>query len=259
MNKKPPRGLFITGTDTEVGKTYVAQLIAKSLRTAGRRVGVYKPVASDCVLMGDQVIAEDAVVLWDAAGQPLSLEAVCPQRFRAGLAPHLAAKSEGKQIDSQLLRTGIEAWTDHCDIVVVEGAGGLMCPLGEDEYVADLAADLGYPLIVVAPNMLGVINQTLQTLITAACFREGLEVAGIVLNDCQGFAGDLSTQSNRAEIAARTVPPIIAQVRYQADDFDAAIDWFNLAIPDTQPASQSPIRSADFENSQITRRRASAS
>ena len=65
---KPSRGLFITGTDTEVGKTYVASLIVKSLVAAGHRVGVYKPVASDCVLMGQQLVAEDAVVLWEAAG-----------------------------------------------------------------------------------------------------------------------------------------------------------------------------------------------
>ena len=229
MIKKPPRGLFVTGTDTEVGKTYVASLIAKSLVAAGHRVGVYKPVASDCVMMGTQLVAEDAVALWEAAGQPLDLDAVCPQRFKATIAPHLAAKSEGKQINPEKLRSGIEAWADQCDIIEVEGAGGLMCPVGDDEYAADLAHEFGYPLVIVAPNVLGVINQTLQTLITAACYRDGLNVAGIVLNDSQSFIGDPSTETNRNEIASRAIPPILGRVAYEAEQFDEEIDWFDLA------------------------------
>ena len=171
MLKKPPVGLFVTGTDTEVGETYVAALIAKSLVAAGHRVGVYKPTASDCVYDGNQLVAEDAIALWDAAGRPLNVESVCPQRFRAPIAPHLSAKSEGKEIDSELLRTGLSAWADCCDIVIVEGSGGLMSPVSDDEYIADLAFDFDYPLVLVSPNVLGAINQTLQTLITAACFR----------------------------------------------------------------------------------------
>ena len=129
MLKKPRYGLFITGTDTEVGKTYVATLIVKELVAAGHRVGVYKPVASDCIFDGRQLVSEDAVALWEAAGRPLSLEAVCPQRFQAPLAPHLAARLEGRELDSELLRTGISQWVDECDIMIVEGAGGLMSPL----------------------------------------------------------------------------------------------------------------------------------
>lgn len=230
MINKPARGLFITGTNTEVGKTYIGTLIAKSLVAAGHRVGVYKPVASDCVMMGTQIVAEDAVALWDASGRPLELDAVCPQRFRATIAPHLAAKSEGKTINPELLRSGISAWTDHCDIVLVEGAGGLMSPIGDDEYVADLAHDLGYPLIVVASNVLGVINHTLQTLITAACYRDGLEVAGIVLNDSQSFVDDMSVDSNMTQIAERAVPPVLGRVGYEADCFPDEIDWFDLAV-----------------------------
>ena len=210
MFKKPPLGLFITATDTEVGKTYVTTLIVKSLVASGARVGVYKPSAADCVSDGRQLISEDAVALWEAAGRPLNLDAVCPQRFRAPLAPHLSAKSEGRELDTDLLRTGISVWAEECDIVIVEGAGGLMSPISEDEYVADIAFDLGYPLIIVAPNLLGVINQTLQTLITASCFREGLDVAGIILNDSQVFEGDMSVESNQQEIANLSLLPILA-------------------------------------------------
>ncbi|MEO8499231.1 MAG: dethiobiotin synthase, partial [Planctomycetota bacterium] len=197
-------GLFITGTDTNVGKTYVTALIAKQLVAAGKRVGVYKPAASGCV--GDAT--DDPFVLWEAAGRPATIDAVCPQRFTEPLAPHLAARAEGKEVDVERLRSGIDFWRDRSDIILVEGIGGLMSPVSDDEYVADLAHDFGFPLIVVAPNVLGVINQTLQTLITASTFRNGLDVAGIILNDRHHSrdSNDLSTRSNAAELAARCVP-----------------------------------------------------
>ncbi len=169
-------GLFITGTDTEVGKTYVTALIAKTLRAAGRRVGVYKPAASGCREEGGRLVAGDALALWQAAGRPGSLEEVCPQVFAAPMSPHLAARAEGKQLDTALLRRGIDVWLERSEIVLVEGAGGLMSPMSDDEYVADLAYDFGFPLLVVSANRLGTINQTLQTLITAASFRDGLDV-----------------------------------------------------------------------------------
>jgi dethiobiotin synthetase len=231
MTDKPSRGLFITGTDTEVGKTYVASLIAKALVAAGHRVGVYKPAASGCRQQGDRLVADDAVAVWEAAGKPGELSAVCPQCFAAPLAPHLAAREEGKRVDAALLRTGIEYWRDRCDVVVVEGAGGLMSPLGDDHYVADLAEVFGYPLIVVAPNVLGVINQTLQTLITATTFRDGLAVAGVVLNDVRPSPGDVSVATNRRELEARCIPPILAHVGWQAETLAENIDWFTLAQP----------------------------
>ncbi|HMO94409.1 MAG TPA: dethiobiotin synthase [Pirellulaceae bacterium] len=229
MINKPPVGLFVTGTNTEVGKTYVASMIVRSLMNAGHRVGVYKPVATDCMLMGDELVASDAIVLWEAAGRPLTLDRVCPQRFHAALAPHLAAKSEAKVIESDMLRTGIEAWYGECDIIVVEGVGGLLSPIGEDEYVADLAYEFGYPLVIVAANVLGAINQTLQTLVAAACFRDGLPVAGIVLNDLQGMMNDQSVDLNESEISARAMVPILARVGFEATNFSKEVDWFEIA------------------------------
>ncbi|HMP77906.1 MAG TPA: dethiobiotin synthase [Pirellulaceae bacterium] len=225
----PPRGLFVTGTDTEAGKTYVSTLIVKGLVDAGYRVGVYKPAASGCVHDGQALVSQDALALWNAAGQPLTLDDVCPQRFRAALAPHLAARIEGKTIDTDRLRKGIEAWSDQCDIVIVEGLGGLMSPVSDQEYVADLAIDFGYPLVVVARNMLGVINQTMLTLIAASCFRDGLQVAGIILNDLQPFSSDSSQDSNLEEISRRSLSPVLGRVHYQQTEFHPAIDWFALS------------------------------
>lgn len=221
--------MFITGTDTEVGKTYVATHIAKDLVAAGHRVGVYKPVASECVSDGRQLVSEDAVALWEAAGHPLTLEAVCPQRFQAPLAPHLAARNEGRELDTELMRSGISAWADECDIVIVEGAGGLMSPISDDEYFADVAYDLGYPTIVVAPNSIGVINQSLSALITAACFRDGIPIAGVILNDARMFDGDVSMETNREQISSRSVSPVLTRLRYEGDEFDEQIDWMMVA------------------------------
>lgn len=231
-------GLFITGTDTGVGKTHVGAMIARALAVDGRRVGMYKPVASGCRNDGERLISDDALQLWEAAGRPGELEHVCPQRFTAPVAPHLAARAEGKRVDSKLLRSGIDYWLERSEIVIVEGAGGLMSPLSDDDYVADLAYELQFPLIVVAKNALGAINQTLQTLVTAATFRRGLAIAGIVLNrptpleNSSSSAGgdeDLSLESNADEIARRCVPPLLADLAFCATTFERPIDWFALA------------------------------
>ena len=108
MTSKEVPGLFITGTDTGVGKTYVAALLARSLSAAGYRVGIYKPAASGCRRDGQALVCDDAVLLWESAGRPGLLERVCPQRFQAPLAPHLAAKAEGRRLDPELLRRGLD-------------------------------------------------------------------------------------------------------------------------------------------------------
>jgi dethiobiotin synthetase len=222
-------GLFITGTDTAVGKTYVAALMARAIAAAGHTVGVYKPAASGCRREGQRLVCDDASVLWEAAGRPGDLRRVCPQRFLAPIAPHLAAQAEGARLDAELLRSGIDYWRRRSEIVLVEGAGGLMSPLGEEEFVADLAYDFGFPLIVVCRNVLGTINATLQTLITAATFREGLKIAGVVLNNPTAPGDDASRATNRRELQARCVPPLLAEVPWQAGEFDTQVDWLALA------------------------------
>ena len=251
-------GLFITGTDTGVGKTYVGAMITRSLAAGGHKVGVYKPAASGCRRDGDALVSDDAVALWEAAGRPGDLEHACPQRFEAPLAPHLAAQAEGRTIDVDLLRRGLEYWQRQSEVIVVEGVGGLMTPIGEKTYVADLADAFGFPLVVVSRNVLGTINQTLQTLITAMvyCRREtgtgpigakhpagrsgqldlspfpsnGLPIAGVVLNNpAAPKADDASLSLNRRELASHCVPPILTEVAWGARDFNAAVDWFALA------------------------------
>lgn len=223
----PACGLFITGTDTAVGKTYVTALIARQLAAAGARVGVYKPLASGCLLVDERLVSDDARQLWDAAGRPGSLDEVCPQRFAAPLAPHLAARAENREIDYELIREQFDVWRRRSDVVLVEGAGGLMSPIGDERYNADLAAELGLPVVIVAPNRVGVIHQTLATLMAAACFEDGLPVAGIVLNQTSADL-DPSVPVNRAELAARAVPPVLAEVAF-GGGFSESVDWLSLA------------------------------
>ena len=221
-------GLFITGTSTEVGKTHVAAMIARALVAAGHRVGVYKPAASGCRLLDGQTVADDAVALWEAAGRPGELDRVCPQRFLAAVAPPRAAALEGRRVDAALLRAGLGYWRESSDVVLVEGAGGLMSPLGTDDYNIDLAAEFGYPLVVVAANELGVINAALQTLITARARAPRLPIAGIVLNQAT-LHDDASLNSNAEELAKRCEAPLLATVGYGERNFNERVDWFALA------------------------------
>jgi dethiobiotin synthetase len=222
-------GLFVAGTGTGVGKTHIASIIARELVAAGRRVGVYKPAASGCRRDGDESVADDAVQLWEAAGRPGDLESVCPQRFVAALAPHRAARAEGREVSSSMLRDGVAFWQARSEIVLVEGAGGLMSPLSDDLYNIDLAAELGYPLVIVAANGLGAINATLQTVITARSRAASLAIAGVVLNQAAPPGGDLSCPSNAEELAARCPVPLLATVAHGAERFDARVDWWALA------------------------------
>ncbi len=223
------RGLFITGTDTGVGKTYVAAMIARQLAAEGRRVGVYKPTASGCRPEGDQLISDDALELWQSAGRPGSLEQVCPQRFLAPLAPPVAAQAEGRQVDACLLRSGLTYWLERSEVVLVEGVGGLFSPISAEDLVADLAADFGFPLLVVSRNVLGTINHTLLTLAAARSYRRPLRVAGIVLNCPTVPPDDQSLATNREQLARWCDAPVLAEVGWQAQKFDRPVDWFTLA------------------------------
>jgi dethiobiotin synthetase len=125
------------------------------------------------------------------------------------------------------LREGIAFWRETSDVVLVEGAGGLMSPISDDDYNADLADAFGFPLLVVTANVLGTINATLQTVITASTFCDGLRVAGIVLNSPNVMTGDLSAESNADELARRCVSPLRAIVEH-GGQFDRAVDWWSV-------------------------------
>jgi dethiobiotin synthetase len=202
----PPDGFFITGTDTGVGKTAVAVSLAAARRAAGVRVGVYKPVASGVVFDG----SSDIERLWEAAGRPLTLGEVCPQAFAAAIAPVQAAAVEGKRVDEQLLRDGIQPWLEASELVIVEGAGGLFSPLGEASLNVDVARDLGLPLVVVDAARLGMIGRTLATV--RAARAEGLEVAEVVISHVQPLSGAADDPRSEAGIVRDGVAELMRRL-----------------------------------------------
>jgi dethiobiotin synthetase len=212
--------LFFAGTDTDVGKTYLASLVARSLARAGNRVGVYKPVASGCRRLGSELVADDAQRLWIAAGRPRVLSEVCPQRFEAALAPPEAAECEARKVDAALLRSGAECWEPDSDWLIVEGAGGLLSPLADDVLNIDLVKMFSpVRLIVVAANRLGVVHQTLAT-IEASLYR-GVRPDAIVLSNASD-GPDPSSSTNLRQIAKYCELPVLGPLDHGVTEVDAA-------------------------------------
>ena len=188
--------LFITGTDTGVGKTFVACALATALRARGRRVAVLKPVETGVI---DE--PEDAHRLRAAAGDFAPLDDVCPYRLRAPLAPAVAARLEGITIDVAFLVALVARRATAADVLLVEGAGGLLVPLVDRTTWIDLAGRCALPVLIVAANRLGAINHCALT--GRVAVAAGLAVRGFVLSQPSATA-DPSTATNAGEIAALT-------------------------------------------------------
>lgn len=174
-----PRGIFVTGTDTGVGKTIVAATLARLLRMNGISVGVMKPVTSGCREENGRLVSDDARLLCQAAGTELS-DDVAPYRLREAVAPADAARLDGLRIDFSAIKASFDRLAAAYQYVIVEGAGGLMVPLSGGLLVADLARELELPLLVVARPGLGTINHTVMTCFSAQ--HLGLQVAGVIVN-----------------------------------------------------------------------------
>jgi dethiobiotin synthetase len=207
-------GLFVTGTDTGVGKTFVASALATALRARERRVGVVKPVETGVVCE-----PEDALALRAAAGDPAPLDDVCPYRLRAPLAPAVAARLEGVRINVDHLVALIERRSREVDVLLVEGAGGLLVPIAGRITWAELAARLALPLLIVAANRLGTVNHCALTARAAA--TAGLRVHGFVLSQPTPQT-DESAATNADTIASLTGLPVLAVLSHSASPADAA-------------------------------------
>jgi dethiobiotin synthetase len=186
--------VFVTGTGTEVGKTVVAATIARTLASEGQRVAVFKPAVTGL----DEGVETDHELLRRASGSDQSDEEAAPYRYGPPASPHLAAAMAGEEIDPERLRRVAAAAAEGVEAIVCEGVGGLLVPLSPGYLVRDLAADLGYPLVVVASPGLGTINHTLLTI--EAARAAGLEVAAIVLNPWPDDPSEIE-RSNRETIA----------------------------------------------------------
>jgi len=174
------RGIFITGTDTGVGKTRVGTALAHALTRRGWRVCARKPVESGCHAGPEGLLPQDAAALWHAAGQIEPLEIICRHRLRAPLSPERAAALEGTALDLGDLHTACLTDVGEDDFLLVEGAGGFYAPIARGALNADLAGGLGLPVLVVAADRLGTLNHTLLTI--EAVRMRGLALAGVVLS-----------------------------------------------------------------------------
>jgi dethiobiotin synthetase len=207
-------GLFITGTDTGVGKTFFACALAALLKESGYKVGVMKPAETGCDQGEGRLAPQDAAALKEASGCALSLETICPYQLREPLAPSVAAEREGVRIDIDRLMGVYNGISAAHDITIVEGAGGLLVPLLPSYTYADFAKVLKLPLIVVAANKLGMINHLLLTLEHASC--KGLSVLGYVLNQIE-ISPSLAAETNRETVVSLTGVPCIGELPYVED------------------------------------------
>lgn len=187
---------LVTGTDTGIGKTTVAAGLAAAIGGHGRRVGVLKPAETGCQSAADgQLIAADARRLAFFAGCVADPQTVCPYRFREPLAPRVAAERERRPIDPSTIADACRRLASGHDIVLVEGAGGLLVPLAGRFTFADLCATLNARLLVVVGNKLGAINHALLTVWYAE--HAGLPLAGYIINTLAPQP-DLAAETNVA-------------------------------------------------------------
>jgi dethiobiotin synthetase len=204
------RGLFITATDTGVGKTEVACGLVRGHRARGLDVGAMKPAQSG----HSSGEPSDAELLAAAAGGADPADLVCPYSFGPPLAPAVAARLEGRTVSVTRILEAARALAARHSALVVEGAGGLMTPLAEDATYADLAVALGLPVLVVARAGLGTVNHVALT--CEALRARGLAVHGIVLNRASP-AVDPSEAHNPAEIERLTRARVLASLPYERD------------------------------------------
>lgn len=207
MNRQ---GVFITGTDTDVGKTYVGSRLAMILWQKSIPLAPRKPAESGCKAVNGGLVGADSNAYFKACAKSISLDIINPFRFIAALAPPAAARAEGKMLTLKELEQACEAPKEE-SFLLVEGAGGFLSPMAEDGLNADLAASLKLPVLIVAADKLGCINHILLTIESVT--TRGLEVAAIVLNRIDP---DTSTESNLSWLQQNISIPLVV---YQQDSY----------------------------------------
>lgn len=198
---KNKRGIFITGTDTGVGKTVVAAGLAAALKAKGIDVGVMKPVQSGCRRHRGKLIPSDSLFLIKTAGIKDDLDLITPCRLFHPLAPSVAAEMEGVEIDIKKIIDAYDKLSGLHDLVIVEGIGGLLVPIKKDYFVSDLIKDISIPVIIVSRAGIGTINHTLLTVEYAR--SRGIKMIGIIINNTVG---------KRAGLAENTNPEVIGKL-----------------------------------------------
>lgn len=232
----PIPGLFITGTDTGVGKTVIAGAIANWFHRQGHRVAVLKPIASGCEHRREGLVSEDAEFLAECAKTHHPLDLICPVRFAEPLAPAVAAARAKKNVEWDAIQRSIDLMSKESDVMIVEGAGGIMAPLDEKTLVLDLVRDLEIPVVVVARAGLGTINHSLLTI--HALKTANVKLAGVVINRYPTDVVGIAEETSPREIENRGQTPILATMPDEPIrsahlprgiiDAVAKVDWHRL-------------------------------
>jgi dethiobiotin synthetase len=202
-------GLFVTGTDTEVGKTFASCAIITALRARGLRVAPFKPIAAGAMPIGEAWLNEDTLALMSAAGiEHARAENVTPVLLRAPMAPHIAAAREGVAIDLGVIQRAYLQARAGADFVVVEGVGGFRVPLDDAHDTVDLARALALPIVIVVGMRLGCLNHALLT--AQAVEAAGLRLAGWIANELSATMPALD--ENIASLDARLAAPRLGRL-----------------------------------------------
>jgi dethiobiotin synthetase len=210
LDPLPIPGLFITGTDTGIGKTVVAGAIADWFRRHRSRVAVLKPIATGCVHRREGLVSEDAEFLALCSATPHPLDLICPVRYAEPLAPSVAARRAGIPIDWEAIARSVRIMSADSDVMIVEGAGGVMVPIDEKFRMIDLPRMLAIPAVVVARPNLGTINHTLLTI--KALHSAGVRVVGVVINRYPAEMPGVAEETSPAEIEKWAGVPILTLV-----------------------------------------------
>lgn len=207
-----PKGLFITGTDTGVGKTFVAAGLARCLRDRGFRPGVLKPAETGCALRKGRRIPRDGTFLKHMAGAEDPIEEIVPYRLAAPLAPQVAAEKEGVRIQTERIHRAFRKISARYTCTLVEGAGGILVPVTRKTTMVDLMRQCKLPVLLVSRIGLGTLNHTLLTLYYLA--QHEIPVAGIVLND-PDERRDLSARSNPSTLQRWSLVPVLGNIPHR--------------------------------------------
>lgn len=207
------KGLFITGTDTGIGKTTASVLLLRQLKHQGYRVAGMKPIASGCETTTEGLRNEDAVALMAQASIELPYDLVNPFSFEEPIAPHIAAHNAGREINIKTIVNNYKQIAAQVDIVIVEGVGGWAVPINEQQTTAQMAQALGLPAVLVAGIRLGCLNHTLLT--ARAIQSDGVQCAAWIANHLDE---DTEYKTENIDYLQKTLPcPYLGAIRYPAD------------------------------------------
>ncbi len=201
-----PKGVFITGTDTGVGKTVVSAGLAMTLKSRGYKVGVMKPIATGCFGETKHLISADAVYLFEAAENEYA-PLTSPVRVRNPVAPSIASIYEQKEVDLDAIKNAYRQLQKYYDYLIIEGIGGILVPLKKNYLVANLIREMDLPLIIVSHVSLGAINHTLLT-VDSALIR-GFPIKGIIFNRAPLVNYSLAELTNPRVIHELTGLPVL--------------------------------------------------